>query len=237
TDGRVQQRFARCGVTNGFLPKAFRFDTTTNTFICPEGKLLRPRRAEERPGRTMIRYQASITDCKVCSQRDNCCSGNTRYGRSIVVRKEHPVVTAFRAQTASADGQAALRQRSAVAEFVNAWLKESSGCGGFVCADLPRFVPKPCGRPSRTTCSNGSGSVGAPSGWHFLTPVHNGRQSHRSATSSACLRPCRNPTCPMPSSQWPETKFVTASLAMGSPLRARTGAEAAPLPHADHPIL
>ena len=80
TDGRAQQRFARCRVTNGFLPKAFRFDTTTNTFICPEGKLLRPRRAEERLGRTMIRYQASITDCKVCSQRDNCCSGNTRYG-------------------------------------------------------------------------------------------------------------------------------------------------------------
>jgi len=24
TDGRVQQRFARCGVTQGFLPQAFR---------------------------------------------------------------------------------------------------------------------------------------------------------------------------------------------------------------------
>jgi transposase len=131
TDGRVQQRFARCGVTNGFLPEAFRFDSTTNTFTCPEGKLLRPRRAEERPGRTMIRYQASITDCKVCAQRDNCCSGNTRYGRSIVVTKEHPVVTAFRAQTASPDGQAALRQRSAVAEFVNAWLKEKLGLRRF----------------------------------------------------------------------------------------------------------
>ena len=48
-----------------------------------------------------------------------------------MVTKEHPVVTAFRAQTASADGQAALRQRSAVAEFVNAWLKEKLGLRRF----------------------------------------------------------------------------------------------------------
>lgn len=79
----------------------------------------------------MIRYRASITDCKACSQRENCCSGNTRYGRSIVLTKEHPVVTAFRAQTATPDGQTALRQRSAVAEFVNAWLKEKLGLRRF----------------------------------------------------------------------------------------------------------
>ena len=48
-----------------------------------------------------------------------------------MVTKEHPVVTAFRAQTASADGQAALRQRSTVAEFVNAWLKEKLGLRRF----------------------------------------------------------------------------------------------------------
>src|SRR5215831_11126268 len=92
--GRVRQRFARCGVTDGFLPENFRFDSSTNTFVCPEGKVLRPRVPTERPGRTMIRYQASITDCKVCSQRTKCCSGNTRYSRSIVVTKEDPVVTA-----------------------------------------------------------------------------------------------------------------------------------------------
>jgi transposase len=131
TDGRVQQRFERCGVKEGFLPDAFRFDATTNTFICPQGKVLRPRRAEERPGRTMVRYQASVTDCKRCSQRENCCSGNTRYGRSIVVTKEHSVVTAFRAQTASPEGEAALRQRSQVAEFVNAWIKEKLGLRRF----------------------------------------------------------------------------------------------------------
>ena len=131
TDGRVQQRFARCGVTNGFLPEAFHFDPISNTFTCPEGKVLKPRRGEERPGPTMIRYQASITDCKACSQRNNCCSGNTRSGRSIVVTTEHPVVTAFREQTASAEGEAALKQRSAVAEFVNAWLKEKVGLRRF----------------------------------------------------------------------------------------------------------
>lgn len=131
TDGRVQQRFARCGVTQGFLPKAFRFDPTTNTFSCPEGKVLRPRRAEHRPGRTLERYQASASDCNSCPQRESCCSGNTRYGRSIVVTREHPVVTAFRASSASPEGRSASRQRSAVAEFVNAWLKEKMGLRRF----------------------------------------------------------------------------------------------------------
>ena len=109
----------------------FRFDASTNTFICPEGKVLRPRCPAERPGRTMIHYQARSMDCQACSQRANCCSGNTRYGRSIVVTKEHPVVTAFRQNTASPEGQAALRQRSVVAEFVNAWLKEKLGLRRF----------------------------------------------------------------------------------------------------------
>jgi len=131
TDGRVQQRFERCGVKEGFLPDAFRLDATTNTFICPRDKVLRPRRAEERPGRTMVRYQASVADCKTCTQRENCCFGNTRYGRSIVVTKGHPIVTAFRAQTSSPEGEAALKQRSQVAEFVNAWIKEKLGLRRF----------------------------------------------------------------------------------------------------------
>jgi transposase len=130
-DGRVRQRFARCGVTDGFLPENFHFDSSSNTFLCPEGKVLRPRVPTELPGRTMIRYQASITDCKACAQRTRCCSGNTRYGRSIVVTKENPMVTAFRARTASAEGEAALKQRSVVAEFVNAWLKEKLGLRRF----------------------------------------------------------------------------------------------------------
>jgi hypothetical protein len=131
TDGRVQQRFERCGVKEGFLPEMFRFDADTNTFVCPEGKVLKARCPTERPGRTMIRYQASVTDCKACSQRDNCCSGNRRYGRSIVVTKEHPVVATFRTTTATLEGQTALRQRSAIAEFVNAWLKEKLGLRRF----------------------------------------------------------------------------------------------------------
>jgi hypothetical protein len=79
----------------------------------------------------MIRYQARITDCKACPKGESCCSGNARYGRSIVVTREHPIVTAFRANTASPEGQVALRQRSTVAEFVNAWLKEKLGLRRF----------------------------------------------------------------------------------------------------------
>jgi hypothetical protein len=41
------------------------------------------------------------------------------------------VVTAFRANSASPEGRTASRQRSAVAEFVNAWLKEKMGLRRF----------------------------------------------------------------------------------------------------------
>src|SRR6058998_2675675 len=70
-DGRVRQRFARWDVTDGFLPEDFRFDSNTNAFVCPEGKVLRSRVPTERPGHTMIRYQAKVTDCKVCPQQPN----------------------------------------------------------------------------------------------------------------------------------------------------------------------
>ena len=41
SDGRVKHRFARVGVTEGFLPSMFNYDQSTDTYRCPEGKLLR----------------------------------------------------------------------------------------------------------------------------------------------------------------------------------------------------
>ena len=124
TDGRVQQRFARVGVTDAFLPDKFQYDPASDTYTCPEGKRLTARDDHDRPGRRLVRYQASKTDCRVCSSRRQCCSGNRTYGRSIVVTHENPVVSAFRSRHASPETRTLLRERGRVAELVNAWLKE-----------------------------------------------------------------------------------------------------------------
>ena len=124
-DGRARQRFARAGIGEGFLPDKFRYDPASNTYICPEGKRLTACDGHEaRPGRTMVRYRARQADCGPCLKRGQCCSGNRRYGRSIVVTREDPVVSAFRARQATLETRTLLRERGRVAELVNAWLKE-----------------------------------------------------------------------------------------------------------------
>ncbi|MEP7456385.1 IS1182 family transposase [Phyllobacterium sp. SB3] len=132
SDGRVKQRFARVGVTDAFLPDKFQYDTASDSYICPEGRHLTARYGHAaRPGRKMVRYQASQTDCRPCLSRRQCCSGNQRYGRSIVVTHEDPVVSAFRARKNSPETKVLIRERGRVAEFVNAWLKDKLGLRRF----------------------------------------------------------------------------------------------------------
>jgi hypothetical protein len=40
TDGRVKQRFARCGVKEGFLPEMFRFDASTIRLFVQKARCL-----------------------------------------------------------------------------------------------------------------------------------------------------------------------------------------------------
>lgn len=133
TDGRVRQRFARAGVDAGFLPERFRYDGESDSYVCPEGKRLEPTRAphDPRPGRVMLRYRARQRDCWPCPSRPRCCSGNRRYGRSIVVTTEVPAMRAFRAQQGKPELRALMAERARVAEFVNAWLKAKLGLRRF----------------------------------------------------------------------------------------------------------
>lgn len=132
TDGRVKQRFARVGVTSAFLPSMFDYDAVSDTYRCPQGKQLRWIEDTQRPGRTMRRYSARGSDCRECPCRSQCCSGSSRrYGRALVVTREDPTVTAYRARMATPEAYRLRRLRSQVAEFTNAWLKEKLGLRRF----------------------------------------------------------------------------------------------------------
>lgn len=132
TDGRVNQRFAKAGVATGFLPSMFEYEQSTDTFRCPAGKLLKQLGVYHRPGRALYRYGAKASDCRQCPSRAQCCSGSVRkYGRALVVTREDPIVSQYRARMQTAAAHQLRRLRGQVAEFTNAWIKEKLGLRRF----------------------------------------------------------------------------------------------------------
>ena len=133
TDGRARQRFARAGVEAGFLPERFQYDAESDSYVCPEGKRLETTQGLHavRPGRVMTRYRARQKDCRPCPSRPQCCSGNERHGRSIVVTQEVAAMEEFRALQGTPELREAMAQRAQVAEFPNAWLKAKLGLRRF----------------------------------------------------------------------------------------------------------
>jgi hypothetical protein len=121
----------RQGVDPAFRPESFRYDSGSDTYTCPAGKILKYHGKEEQPGRTNYKYRASPADCQRCSLKQKCCPQNRAKGRSIVRGKDAPVVAAFMAKMETEEAKAIYRQRGAVAEFPNAWIKSKIGLRQF----------------------------------------------------------------------------------------------------------
>ena len=121
----------RRGVDQGFYPEAFYYDALRDTYSCPAGKILRPDGEEKRPGRTNYKYRACAMDCQACSFRQKCCPQNGAKGRSIVRGVDAPEVAAFIAKMETDEAKKIYRQRGAVAEFPNAWIKDKIGLRQF----------------------------------------------------------------------------------------------------------
>ncbi|MCX6636239.1 MAG: transposase, partial [Acidobacteria bacterium] len=70
-------------------------------------------------------YEAQAADCAGCAMKSQCCPKREGKGRTVsVVVKEHEAVTAFRQKMEHAEAKAIYKQRGAVAEFPNAWIKD-----------------------------------------------------------------------------------------------------------------
>jgi transposase len=121
----------RRGVDPSFYPEAFHYDAVSDTYRCPAGKSLRPDGEEKRPGRTNYKYRASATDCQKCIFKEKCCPQNEAMGRAIVRGVDDPVVVAHKEKMETEEAKQIYRQRGAVAEFPNAWIKEKIGLRQF----------------------------------------------------------------------------------------------------------
>jgi hypothetical protein len=131
-EDRSQAKLRRQGVSPEFFSDRFVFDAQQNQYTCPAGKILVFKRSQKRVGATEKRYQARASDCASCPFRTQCCPGKQPRGRLVFRTEEHTQVAAFRAKMQRDEYRQIYRQRSPVAEFSHACLKEKRGLRKFL---------------------------------------------------------------------------------------------------------
>jgi transposase len=119
------------GVTEQFSLDKFSYDAQQDIYRCPAGESLRHKGREFSPGVVIHQYRAKPETCAACQFRSECCPGNQHHGRSVVRAVHSLEVRQFAEKMQTEEAKAIYRQRGAVAEFPNAWIKEKLGLRQF----------------------------------------------------------------------------------------------------------
>ena len=127
---RVAGQCAQRGVGDAFRPERFVYDEQNDTYTCPEGKTLRHNGQERRIGQTHHVYRSRRRDCTLCPHKGQCCPGKANM-RSVVRLVPDPVVVSFMEKMKTEEAKEIYKQRSGVAEFPHAWIKEKIGLRQF----------------------------------------------------------------------------------------------------------
>jgi transposase len=120
----------RRGVSLEFYPSAFSYDSSTDQYTCPAGKVLVFETQEKQGGWVRHRYRARLKDCRACPFQAQCCP-KTQKGRSLVRMEQTPEMAAFQAKMETAEAQQIYKERAGVAEFPHAWIKDKIGLRQF----------------------------------------------------------------------------------------------------------
>ena len=129
--GKGKGTYNRCGVSPEYYASQFVYDAATDTFCCPQGKILSHVAKQECNLHVSHKYCAASADCQACPVREQCCPGNHVTGRSVQRTEELPEVVAFREKMKTEAAREIYRQRSEVAETPNLWIKEKFGLRQF----------------------------------------------------------------------------------------------------------
>jgi transposase len=124
------------GRDRAFQASAFPYDAERDCFTCPAGQILHARALLNRGNGVRTRvYRAPKAACPNCPLRDQCAAKKSRqkWVRSITRLIEPAATTAFKNKMATAEAQAIYSQRSQVAEFPHAWIKQRCGLRQFRC--------------------------------------------------------------------------------------------------------
>jgi hypothetical protein len=125
--GQQRQR----GVSEKFHLDKFSYDAQQNIYRCPQGASLTAKGREFCPGVVLHKYVAKAEVCAPCQFRAECCPGNQHHGRSVIRAVHSPQVREFTEKMETETAKSIYRQRGAVAEFPNAWIKEKLGLRQF----------------------------------------------------------------------------------------------------------
>jgi transposase len=130
SEARRKGALKKRGIGEEFAPEQFVFLSEERACRCPEGKLLHYyKRGDRNAVGTAFVYRAEETDCQNCSKKLLCCP--KAVSRTLQRLEENPVISAFRHAMQTPERKQIYRQRSQVAEFPNAWIKEKLGLRRF----------------------------------------------------------------------------------------------------------
>ncbi len=118
------------GVNPEYEASKFVYDEASQTYVCPQGQLLRYDAKYKYHGTMHYRYKASEQDCQRCPVKALCCP-RTQHGRSIERSESLPEISAFRQKMQTDEAKDIYRTRSQVAEFPNLWIKAKFGLRQF----------------------------------------------------------------------------------------------------------
>ena len=129
--GKGESSYGGRGVSAQYHSTAFVYDAQSDSYRCPQGKILSYEGKEERHLQISYRYRAQRSDCQGCPVKSQCCPGNRVTGRSVHRGEQLAEITEFRQKMQTDKAREIYRQRAQVAETPNLWIKAKFGLRQF----------------------------------------------------------------------------------------------------------
>jgi transposase len=129
--GKGQSSYDGRGVSPEYHSSQFVYDAHSDSYRCPQGKILSYEGKEQRHLQVSYRYRAQRSDCQGCPVKNQCCPGNRVTGRSVHRGEELAEVAEFRQKMQTEQACEIYRQRAQVAETPNLWIKAKFGLRQF----------------------------------------------------------------------------------------------------------
>ena len=124
------------GRSGVFISSAFPYDAAHDVYLCPAGKRLTLHVVKNAGNgvRTHV-YRAPKAACRKCALRDQCGPKKNKpdWVRSVTRSVDPTTTTAFKTKMETEEAKAIYRQRSQIAEFPHAWIKERCALRQFRC--------------------------------------------------------------------------------------------------------
>jgi transposase len=118
-------------VSGEYHSSRFIYDAHSDSYRCPQGRILSYEGKEQRHLQMSYRYRAQRSDCEQCSVKNQCCPGNRVMGRSVHRKEDLAEVTELRERMATERAKEIYKTRAQVAETPNLWIKAKFGLRQF----------------------------------------------------------------------------------------------------------